>query len=535
MAVQINKGRLTSIILVIALALGLYWAYSSGYIGQGGDSLASDDSQTTDPIPALSEDGSQVIRIGVVTWPGYLGAQYWNNGFLPNEGSRYRSNYGFDVQFVLLEDQLASRSALISGEIDLLWSTVESFSAEAEGLSKSGVEYFWQSDFSRGGDAAVVRVDRGINSVQDLKGKTIAYSEKTPSHAFLMYVLDAGGLTLDDITPIPCPSALDAAQIFNSEQADAAIVWAPDNFNCVETINAKTGNSNAAKVLMDTKTATHIIADGFLVKKDFKEKNFDKLVDLCEGWAMGAAELHTSEEARQKGAQILVDNLDGFMTKEDAYASLSDVYYTTISDNVNFFGLNRVYSNVTAQELYEETGDRFVKSGVIASFPNWAQVSDKSIVQAVAKRMEDKGLLNKAGYIAENTSVEVAPSPEISNTDNVEAMSSKALQVFFETGSSQLDFNAKNYINSEFETVARTNMGATIRIVGNTDNTGSRSTNERISKARAQSVKDYMVQAWNIQPNRIVVVGNGPKRAVKDGVNGPNQAYRTVDFELVSN
>lgn len=536
MALQIKKGRIMSILLVLALVGGLYYAYTNGYIGQGDGSVIAegDDTQTTQPVAPVSEDGTQVVRIGVVTWPGYLAAQYWNNGFSPNSGSRYRSNYGFDVQFVLLEDQLASRSALIGDEIDLLWSTVESFSAEAEGLSKSGVEYVWQSDFSRGGDACVVRADAGINSAQDLRGKTVAYSEKTPSHAFLMYVLEAGGLTLDDIIPVPCPSALDAAQVFNSQQADAAIVWAPDNINCVETINAKVKNPNAAKVLMDTKTATHIIADGFLVKKSYKEANFETLVNLFEGWAMGAAELQTNDDARQAGAQILVDNLEGFVTYDDAYASLGDVYYTTISDNVNFFGLNRAYENVTARELYEETGKRFVNSGVIASFPNWAQVSDRSIVQEVAKRMEAKGLMGKPGYIAENTVVERAPSPTLANTDVVEATSSKALQVYFETGSSNLDFNAKNYIKSEFGTVARTNMGATIRIVGNTDNTGSASTNERLSKQRAESVKDYMVKAWSIDPNRVVVVGNGPKKAVQAGAQGANADYRTVDFELIT-
>ena len=33
--------------------------------------------------------------------------------------------------------------------------------------------------------------------------------------------------------------------------------------------------------------------------------------------------------------------------------------------------------------------------------------------------------------------------------------------------------------------------------------------------------------------NRFIVVGNGPKRAVKDGVNGANENYRTTDFNLI--
>lgn len=535
MAVQIEKGRVRAIILIALLAVGGWFAYNQGWIGGGGSDTEitenGDNSGTDQLVERVASDGTKTIRIGVVTWPGYAPAYLYNKGFAPTENSRFFQDYGFKVQFTLLEDQIASRSALIGDEIDLVWSTVESFAAEANGLAQSGVEFIWQSDFSRGGDAIVVRQDKGVRNVQDLRGKTIAYSEKTPSHAFLLYVLESGGLTLDDIIAVSQPSAIEAAQVFNAGQVDAAVVWAPDNINCVETINAKTGNPQAAKVLTDTKTATHIIADGFLVKKSFKERNRVELENLFEGWMKATAEMQNSDEARREAAQILVDNLEGFQTFEDAYASLSDVYYTTLSDNYNFMGLNRAYNNVTAQELYTETGERFVKAGVIASFPNWGQVSDKSIVQSVYQRMQAQ--VNSPGYLAENTKVEKAPSPELANTDLVIPISSKALTVFFETGSSELDYNAKSYIASEFETVARTNMGATIRIVGNTDNTGSATTNKRLSLSRANAVRDYMVEAWSIDPNRIVVVGNGPKRAITDGVNGPNQAYRTVDFELI--
>ena len=34
--------------------------------------------------------------------------------------------------------------------------------------------------------------------------------------------------------------------------------------------------------------------------------------------------------------------------------------------------------------------------------------------------------------------------------------------------------------------------------------------------------------------NRFIIVGNGPKKAIKDGVVGSNQNYRTTDFQLVN-
>ena len=34
--------------------------------------------------------------------------------------------------------------------------------------------------------------------------------------------------------------------------------------------------------------------------------------------------------------------------------------------------------------------------------------------------------------------------------------------------------------------------------------------------------------------NRFVVVGNGPDHAIKDGVKGSSQAYRTTDLQLIA-
>jgi NitT/TauT family transport system substrate-binding protein len=70
-----------------------------------------------------------------------------------------------------------------------------------------------------------VVVRRGINKVSDLKGKKVAFAEMTPSHTFLLWLLEAGSLTINDIEPVKVPSAIDAADIFKKGQVDAAVVW----------------------------------------------------------------------------------------------------------------------------------------------------------------------------------------------------------------------------------------------------------------------------------------------------------------------
>ena len=73
-----------------------------------------------------------------------------------------------------------------------------------------------------------------------------------------------------------------------------------------------------------------------------------------------------------------------------------------------------------------------------------------------------------------------------------------------------------------------------IRIEGNTDNVGSRSSNVALSKKRAQAVRDYLVQVHNMSPSRIIVVGNGPDKPVASNDDESGRAKnRRTDFELV--
>ncbi|MEL6359089.1 MAG: OmpA family protein, partial [Bacteroidota bacterium] len=76
--------------------------------------------------------------------------------------------------------------------------------------------------------------------------------------------------------------------------------------------------------------------------------------------------------------------------------------------------------------------------------------------------------------------------------------------------------------------------GSRIRVEGNTDNTGSRATNVDLSRRRAQSVVAYLVREYNFDPNRFVVVGNGPDNPVANNSSaGGRAANRRTDFALI--
>lgn len=466
---------------------------------------------------ANSSGGSDgdVIKIGVVTWGGYAGGQYFNEGFKANRNSRFYKDYGFQVEFKVLDDFEASRQAFKNDEVHLLWQTIDAFPTEVNGLEAFDPVVLFQADWSRGGDAIVAR--RGITKVSDLRGKKIAVGEFTPSQSFLLWLLDAGGLTDKDVDLVYQASAIDAAEVFKSQRVDAAVVWSPDDIACVEAVPG-------ARILESTKSASHIIADIFLAKRAYVERNRTKLGQLYEGWMKGAAEINSNEANKRKAAKILGENFEVF-SEQDAYDAINNVRLVTHGDNLNFFGLDRDYKGVTGNNLYSRMVEVYTDLGYIEGrAPNWRQISYSGIVQDAQ--------LTGAQHAAE---VSKAFAPATKADESKEALASKEVTINFPTGSAVLGENAKYIIDRDFVSIAKAFGNSRIRIEGNTDSTGSRAANIALSKRRAQAVANYLMSEHNMSRNRLIVVGNGPDQPVASNETNAGRAKnRRTDFELVS-
>jgi outer membrane protein OmpA-like peptidoglycan-associated protein len=72
----------------------------------------------------------------------------------------------------------------------------------------------------------------------------------------------------------------------------------------------------------------------------------------------------------------------------------------------------------------------------------------------------------------------------------------------------------------------------TVRIEGHTDNVGKRKENIKLSQARADAVKDYLVQA-GVEPNHLKSVGYGPKRPIaSNSTRAGRTLNRRVEFRI---
>ena len=97
------------------------------------------------------------LVVGINTWAGHAPGIVFNNGMEPNGGSQYKTKYGMDVKFVLLENPSDKLSAFRSGQIDIMWNTIDNWAREASELASQNqqAKSIIMQDWSRGGDGIV--------------------------------------------------------------------------------------------------------------------------------------------------------------------------------------------------------------------------------------------------------------------------------------------------------------------------------------------------------------------------------------------
>lgn len=505
---------LTKILIVMILLAGVFGLIK--FLGKTGmlNSIAPQGKYSS---KADKVNGVTPIRIGVVTWGGYVGGQYFNGGFKASTNSRYYKEYGILVEFVLIDDYNTSREAWKANNIDLLWTTADSYCTETPNFENLDPKIVFQADWSRGGDAIVVR--EGINKVSDLRNKKVAVAFGTPSHTFLLWLLNASGMTHTDIDIIEVQSAIDSAAMFKSGKVDAAVVWSPDDSDCIKTVPG-------SKVLKNTKEASKIIADVFYAKSSFIDSHKEELGYLLEGWFKGTAEINSSEAKKREAAKILSDGLN--QPEDFCLLAINNTRLANYGDNINFFNLKGTYVGVTGEKLYSTMSDLFTQVGLIRkNVPAWRTVIDTSVLRNIDMTSVD-------GQEPEGETRFTAVSEETGK--KISSYATKKVIITFASGSSELDPNAKYIIRQEFIPIAQAFAKSRVRVEGNTDSDGNLDYNIQLSKLRAQAVINYLVSAFGFDKNRFVAIGNGPNKPIANNntVEGKSQNRRT-EFELLNN
>lgn len=480
-----------------------------GLFGKSGDK--------NDKNANSSANDANTLKVQLVTWGGYGPGLYFNEGAQANARSRFLKEYGFNVEFKLENDLINALNAWMADEYDIIVQTADAFPyyTAPDDINSFKPKAFMQVDWSRGGDAIIAK--RGIKSINDLKGKKIAVAVPSPAQTLLFTSLAAAGLSHNDVNIVKTSDNLKAAELFRSNDIDAAVVWSPDDVIATRDVPG-------SKILLTTREQSHIIADIMFAKEDVINKKKDMFNGFYEGWMKGVAEL--KEPANLDKAAKYLAELNA-ISVEDAKGMIDNVYWTSHGDNLNFFGLNTSFKGQKGSDLYSRMSKTFVQTGDLDKVaPSWRSVIHTGPIQNA-----------KLAGKTHNSEKSKSFSPVTAKDKTVEAIASKPISINFNSGQHQLTENAKTIIDLQFAEVAKAFGNVKVRIEGNTDNVGARAMNKSLSQKRAQSVANYLKTSFNINPNRFVIIGNGPDKPVKGCETNASEdckaKNRRTEFQLI--
>ena len=503
MAVKIEKGGWL-LIFLIGLGLVGYSLDKYGIVNLRGRFAARSDSaadggivDTSKPLvlpaAAAADSGCGTVRVRVNIWVGCAAGLVANGGLDTVSGSIFDKK-GLKVSFKIIDDWTEGAAALATNNVDVMLTTADVWAKDfAQFQDKGfGAHAFFMVDWSRGADGVIGK--QGISTIEDLAGKTVAFAPYTPSHFLLWNGLKSSGLTTDQRREIfskavHTKDGIEPATLFAQQKVDAAVAWDPDMSDAV----AKRAGS---KKIYDTRVANRLIADILVVSDRFASRCPQSVVKLSEGWLEGVEFI----KAQPNRAYTLIGTIKDFNIPEDlAKSMLGGVKLADYADNKAFFGSRGSesdYNNIfkMAQDMYRE--ERIIKRN-----------SDPE--SSVDRRFLDP-LSGKFSTASSESPIEYKEPSK-----GAVPIATQRRSIFFETDSAKMGLDSRAVVD-EIGGFMKAYENTVVDIDGNTDATGSRPHNIELSRERAESVKQYLVDKYGFPANRMRTIGNGPDRPVAD-------------------
>ncbi len=187
-----------------------------------------------------------------------------------------------DPNYDISEEQ---RTALLdAGVWDCLLTTLDSVALTSPGVITAIV------DESAGADQLWVR---GIETLNDLQGKRIAFSRGSVSEYFVYYILSIAQVSpRTGVTLLPQDSVTDAIALFNNRQADAVAGWEPDINEAAQSGGVPLISSNQLRVVIDViATSRDSIANEPDLVQSFHNAWFETLKAQAENFNAAAAQI----------------------------------------------------------------------------------------------------------------------------------------------------------------------------------------------------------------------------------------------------
>ncbi|MCD7822648.1 MAG: ABC transporter substrate-binding protein [Oscillospiraceae bacterium] len=324
-----KTGRMKRLLsLMLAMLMALFTAC--------GNTSTDEDSTGDDAVVDTEEE---LIELNVAYMPNY--ASLWSVLTAIDQG--YFAEEGLEVNLVEFADGPTIIAAMEGGSID--------FGYIGQGAHKLCVQgNATIICMSHIGNADAVIGGANVTSLEDLAGKTVAYSSGTSSETILLLALQSVGLTMDDITAMDMDSTSMVTAML-SGSVDACAVWSPASLTILE-------EDETCTLLCDNSTFsdTSISIASWIATPEFLEENEDLTVKfvraLLKGMTYGADEANYEYVSNLVAEQCAVDYETAYEQRGDGEWYTADMISEAISDG-------------SMEAYYQLQQDNFLTAGSI--------------------------------------------------------------------------------------------------------------------------------------------------------------------------
>jgi ABC-type nitrate/sulfonate/bicarbonate transport system substrate-binding protein len=421
-----------------------------------------------------------------------------------------------DPTYDVSEEQ---RTALLNaGAWDCLLTTLDSVALTSPGVITAIV------DESAGADQLW---GREINTINDLNGKRITYSEGSVGEYFVYYTLSIARLNPRfDVTLLPQASVADAVAAFNAGQADAVSGWEPDIYEAEQGGGTPLLSSNQVRIVVDViVTSRQSIANKPELVQAFHDSWFDTLKDQMANFDAAASQI--AQWGHNDWSFVYPDSASA-----DFRLWLESVAQADLADNALVMAepepiINRLE---IARRVWAASG---------AEVPNDA-VADLVNPGFVSRAVSQPNLQANGRPI--NDTFSISAKVDLSGVDTNDAVTLAVLpcrRFSFVPESTELTLESRRILDDCVVPTLQQSVSLFLRVKGSSAWPGPPGTYTEteileFAEARAQSVVDYLV-SQGIDPTRFIVEATLPPEERRETEDPELQAEdRYVEMTLIT-
>lgn len=396
-----------------------------------------------------------------------------------------------DTTYDVSEEQ---RTALLNaGKWDCLLTTLDSVALTSPGQitlivdESAGADQLW---------------GRNIATINDLKGKRIAFSRGSVGEYFVYYTLSIARLNPRfDVILAPEDTVADAVEAFNNQQADAVSGWEPDIYDAKNGGGSPLLSSSQLRIVMDVVvTSRQSIASKADLVQSFHDAWFDTLKAQVEDFDQAARDIANWGH-----------NDWSFVSKENARPDLTQwlqsVAQADLGDNA--FVMRDPTPIISRLEISRRV---WAASGAAVPQDN---VTDLVNPGFIARSASQASLQANGNPI--NDTFSLSTQIELSGVNSEDAVTLAVLpcrRFAFLPESTTLTLESRQILDECVLPTMLQSIGLYLRVKGSSAWPGPAGTytQEQIlqfSQARAQSVVDYLVSK-GVDPARFIVEATLP-------------------------